>query len=247
LDRKELESKKIIQKDESHSEQDTIVILLAQDIWLDIGVVELGKIMNHIIYKITNNINGKYYIGRHSTENIDDGYMGSGVGIINAIKKYGKENFTKEILEKTNTTDELWETELKYVNEDVVKDSNSYNISLGGKHYLYGLRRTNKKEYTKHQSNAGKVGGVVFYNSLENKKEWHQKGGSVSSRKRASLYIYEIIEPNGNVHIVNGLEFKQLCNDKGWNYNTLHWKNSMNKYISRGKHKGFKVTQLQTA
>ena len=43
--------------------------------------------MRHLIYKITNKLNGKYYIGRHSTNNINDGYMGSGIGIKKCYKK----------------------------------------------------------------------------------------------------------------------------------------------------------------
>jgi hypothetical protein len=46
-------------------------------------------------YKITNNINNHFYYGIHSTDNINDGYMGSGRRLNRALKKYGIANFNK--------------------------------------------------------------------------------------------------------------------------------------------------------
>lgn len=50
------------------------------------------------IYKITNLLNGKIYVGKHTCKNIENLYYGSGVAIKSAIKKYGKENFKKDVL-----------------------------------------------------------------------------------------------------------------------------------------------------
>lgn len=239
---KKCELKSQIQKDESLLEQDITVKIQDQEQRLDIGVAELGK-MHHIIYKITNQINGKYYIGRHSTKNINDCYMGSGIGIKNAIKKYGLENFTKEIIAEAHSTSELWDLEKEIVNEDVVKDPLSYNNSYGGKHYLHGLKHYDYNAFIEHQKNAGQQYSKNFKGK---DKEWHAKGGAKSSRIRSEQYMYKITTNNNDVFIVNGIEFKKLCEEKNWNYNTLHWKKSIGREISKGMHKGFLVEQIAT-
>jgi hypothetical protein len=199
--------------------------------------------MNYIIYKITNQINGKYYIGRHATKNVNDSYMGSGIGIKNAIKKYGKENFIKEIIAEAESADALWDLEKEIVNKDVVKDPLSYNNAYGGKHYLHGLKKYDYDAFIEHQRKAGQQYAKNFTGM---DKSWHAKGGSKSSRMRSEQYTYRIITNESDEYTVNGLEFKELCKQKDWNYNTLHWKQSMGKYISKGKHKGFLVEQLST-
>jgi hypothetical protein len=199
--------------------------------------------MNYIIYKVTNKLNGRYYIGRHATKNINDSYMGSGIGIKNAIKKYGIEHFAKEIIATADSASALWELEKEIVNIDVVKDPMSYNNSYGGKHYLHGLKEYDYNAFIDHQRNAGQAFAKSFVN---HPKEWHQKGGHKSSRMRSAQYTYRITTNTNEEYIVNGLEFKTLCQEKDWNYNTLHWKKSMGKHISRGRHKGFIVDQIGT-
>lgn len=86
----------------------------------------------HYFYKITNNLNGHFYYGVHSTNNLNDGYMGSGTRLRQAYKKYGIENFKKEILYFFNSEEEALNYEAEIVNESLVKDLNCYNISRGG-------------------------------------------------------------------------------------------------------------------
>ena len=84
--------------------------------------------MYYTIYKTTNKINGKYYIGAHKTDNLDDGYFGSGIILNRAIEKYGIENFKREILFCFNNPEEMWNKE----QELVIVDEFTYNIKSGG-------------------------------------------------------------------------------------------------------------------
>ncbi len=69
-------------------------------------------------YKITNLTNGKFYYGIHSTNKLEDGYMGSGTVIRAAIDKHGLENFEKEIIAYYETRNEASDHERLIVTEE---------------------------------------------------------------------------------------------------------------------------------
>ena len=138
--------------------------------------------MRHIIYKTTNRVNGKYYIGRHSTKNLDDGYLGSGTHISNAIKKYGQESFEREILGEALTTEDLWYLEELFVCKDVVEDPNSYNLAYGGKNHLRSLKENDYVSFLEHQKKAGIEGGKN--SPLKKGNEIQKMGGVASAEKR---------------------------------------------------------------
>lgn len=87
----------------------------------------------YILYKTINNVNGKFYIGVHKTDtpHIFDGYFGSGIAINKAIKKYGRENFTRETLFVFYNKKDAYNKEMEVVNEDFIKNNN-YNMRIGG-------------------------------------------------------------------------------------------------------------------
>jgi hypothetical protein len=92
--------------------------------------------MNYFfIYKTTNLINNKEYIGIHKTNNLDDGYLGSGLALNRAIKKYGKENFKREILEFCEDYEKLLIKESEYVDIAWVNNDMNYNIKSGRQQY----------------------------------------------------------------------------------------------------------------
>lgn len=92
--------------------------------------------MYHFVYRTTNTINGKIYIGKHSTEDLDDGYIGSGTVFKRAVSKYGKENFSFEMLHMCSTEDEAYEIESKLVTEEFVALKTNYNRMVGGRHSI---------------------------------------------------------------------------------------------------------------
>jgi len=92
----------------------------------------IGETMHYYIYKITNLINNKIYIGVHKTSNLNDGYMGSGQVVKDAIEKYGIDNFKKEILQEFLSEDEMYDKEKELVNIDFIKRDDTYNLAIGG-------------------------------------------------------------------------------------------------------------------
>ena len=110
-----------------------------------------------VIYKTTNTLTGKVYIGKSKYNN--PSYLGSGLKIVNAIKKYGVEFFEKEILEECleeeiNSREEFW---IEFYNSR--DDSVGYNISKGGEggaHYWSTLTDAQRKEHNKKISESKK-------------------------------------------------------------------------------------------
>lgn len=86
----------------------------------------------NFVYKTTNNLNGDYYYGVHSTNNLDDGYLGSGKRIIRSINKYGESNFTREIVQYFSNVKNAYSLERAIVTPELLLDKHCLNLATGG-------------------------------------------------------------------------------------------------------------------
>jgi len=151
----------------------------------------------HYIYKITNLIDGKYYIGMHSTNKLNDSYFGSGNRLMNAIKKYGRENFNKEILGYHDSREELAYIESLIVSQETVDDPKSYNIKTGG---LGGVFKCSQE--TKEKIRNAHIGKKI---PEETKKKMSD---SAKGKKKTAQHAYNIS--------------KGLSGEKNYMYGTHH-------------------------
>lgn len=129
-----------------------------------------------VIYKTINLVNGKFYIGQDSKN--DSNYLGSGSLIKKAIKKYGRENFKKEILEHCQTKEELNKREIYWI-EKLNTIEEGYNITTGGEGTV-GYKFTEEQKNKMSQSHKGK--------KLTNE---HKENIGIASKKRWSDLEYK--------------------------------------------------------
>ena len=145
-----------------------------------------GKI-HHYIYKVTNNITGKIYIGQHQTYRKYDYYLGSGKYILKAIKKYGKENFTKEILEECIPCRHYKDlAEIRYIREYNCIHPNGYNLSSGGNGPI-GYKHTDE---TKLKLSILGKGRLAWNKGLKGVTTAWNKGIKNSTGKRDPNYVH---------------------------------------------------------
>lgn len=109
----------------------------------------------YFTYKTVNKNNGKFYIGVHATNNINDSYLGSGKYLNDAIQHYGKDSFDREIINFHPTYESALLEESQLVTQDLINSPDCYNLTLGGgmpplmqgsNHPLFGKKRPDSRE-----------------------------------------------------------------------------------------------------
>ena len=155
------------------------------------------------LYKITNKINNKIYIGVHRTNNLNDSYMGSGKILKRAIKKYGIENFNKDIINFFETYREALDAEKQIVNQDFLKGNNIYNLKEGG----YGNCKWSDKALQRLSEAATKR-----WQNPEYQKLMKVSLNSVSRKNKISKKVKEWIKNNPDAHKARMLKINKNPN-----------------------------------
>ena len=121
----------------------------------------------HFIYKTTNLLNNKFYIGMHSTSNLKDGYIGSGTRLRHSIRKHGIDNFKFEIIEWCDDRETLVKREKEIITEEHINDENCYNLKFGG---LGGGKFYSEE----HQFKCSQAAGIKHRERMLNDSEYRK-------------------------------------------------------------------------
>lgn len=120
---------------------------------------------HNIIYQTTNLLSGKTYIGRHCTDNLDDGYLGSGTKLLEEIKRLGPDVFERIVLFDFDNPAEMIAKEIELLTEEFVGRPDTYNITIGGSGGMLGM--THNKA-TREKLRAANVGLVMVKDDTGN-------------------------------------------------------------------------------
>jgi hypothetical protein len=144
-------------------------------------------LINGEIYKTTNNINGKIYIGYHTKK--DSKYLGSGKHFRNAIKKYGKNNFTRIIIDYADNIEDLRIKEIFWIDfYDARNPEIGYNISKGGDGFNPGENHMYGNMSGENHPNYGKTGEASSMWGRKHSEETKQLMSIRATGKGNSMY-----------------------------------------------------------
>ena len=202
----------------------------------------------HFIYKTTNLLSGKYYIGMHSTDSLEDGYLGSGKRLRYSINKHGVENHVREILEFVDSREELKKREKEIVSLDEIAKEACMNLIVGGEggrgftseEALLGRLSTNEKYADKLLEWSSK-GGTARFNKYGNNQEFFKKRCDWSGKKHSeeSKRLMSEVKKGTGVGKCNSQYGTCWINKEGVNKKIK--KEEFNSYIKDNWVKGRKV------
>lgn len=163
------------------------------------------------IYRITNLLNGKTYIGQHRYTSQCDDYFGSGKHLRLAIEKYGRENFKKEILlSRLPDRKSADKAEIKYIELEREKGKAEYNITNGGEGFRGHHRKDTKKRISASMMGNQHAKGKNFGNQ-------YAKGNILSEITRKQMGLSRIGNANNGITLIR-------CVETGEVHRTLEWK-----------------------
>jgi len=191
----------------------------------------------HYLYKTTCLVTGRYYIGMHSTSNLEDGYLGSGKVIRRSIRKYGPENHKKEILEFFESRELLIEAEKMVITPEMVVDKMCMNLIHGGIGWMLShnkafseklkLDEEFRLDFSNKISNARKR--ELKFNLRPNFNcDWtgkkHLESTIIKMReKKLGTGVKEANSKYGTCWITNGVENKKINLVDLDNYSNSEW------------------------
>jgi len=143
------------------------------------------------LYKVTCNLDDSVYIGVHSTNNLNDGYKGSGTLLRRKIEKHGWENFSKEILSHYETRKEVLTAESEHVNRDFLKLKHVMNLVLGGGGWQAPLTTKAKRTYKERERKYTTYDSEYFYKLNLRYKSFELRGSEIQN-KITTMLIDEI-------------------------------------------------------